>query len=134
MNSRKKTEYPEWVERYHTKGTAIKKIRDNYYLYKVTSRYLKEKTYPVSIQTYIGKIDEEKGLIRPSEISFSPGKDSLLLFKDIFPLDQYDVKERKLLENIPLICINKTCYTGKLDDRIIRLILKHYSYNEGIVS
>ena len=59
----KKINYPDWVERCHTKGTSIKRVRNGYALYKCTSVYDKEKGYPRSVQKYIGMIDEEKGLI-----------------------------------------------------------------------
>lgn len=134
MNTKKKTNYPDFAERYHTKGTSIKKIRDNYYLYKVTSHYVKGKGYPVSEQTYIGRIDEEKGLIRSTSVSFTPGKDEILLFSDVFSLSAYSESEKKLLENIPVLCIGKTFYTGKLDKKIISLIAKNYSYDEGVIS
>ena len=77
--------YPDWVEKHHTKGTSVKQIRDNYYLYAVTSHYSREKGYPVSEQRYIGKITEE-GLIEPDKISFIPGVDKLVLFRDVFDL------------------------------------------------
>ena len=64
--------YPDWVEKHHTKGTSVKQIRDNYYLYAVTSHYSREKGYPVSEQRYIGKITEE-GLIVGGEILFLQG-------------------------------------------------------------
>lgn len=57
--------YPDWVEKQHVKGTSIKQIRDNYYLYSVTSHYSKEKGYPVSEQRYIGKITEYSGVAEP---------------------------------------------------------------------
>lgn len=131
---KEKKKYPDWVEKYHTKGTSIKKIRDNYYLYRVTSYYSDKKPYPVAVQTYIGKIDETKGLIKPRNISFTPGKDSLLLFKDVFSLDLYDEEERKILGNIPVIYTDGICCSGKLDNKVITLIRKHYSYNEGVIS
>ena len=51
--------YPEWVEKQHKKGTSIKVINGNYYLYKVTSKRVKEKPYPVSIQQYLLMCDKE---------------------------------------------------------------------------
>ena len=32
-------EYPDWVVKYKTKGTAIEKRRDKYYLTKIRSRW-----------------------------------------------------------------------------------------------
>lgn len=134
MNTKEESKYPDYVERYHTKGTSIKKIRDNYYLYRVTSFYVKGKGYPLSRQTYIGRIDKEKGLIRKKAVSFTPGKDEILLFGDVFSLSAYSEKEKALLKNIPVLCVDKICYTGKLDKKIVSLIAKNYSYDEGVVS
>lgn len=50
--------YPDWVEKYKKEGTSVKKIGENYYLYKVTSERVAGKKYPVSRQTYIGKVTE----------------------------------------------------------------------------
>lgn len=49
---------PEWAKKYQKPGTSIKRIGNNYYLYRATSRWNSEKGYPESIQTYIGKITE----------------------------------------------------------------------------
>ncbi len=134
MNTKEKAKYPDFVEKYHTEKTAVKKIKDNYYLYEVTSVYVKGKGYPVSRQTYIGRIDEKKGLIRKRTVSFSPGKDEILLFGDIFSLSAYNEEEKALLKSVPVIRIGKTCVTGKLDKRIVSLIRRNYSYDEGIIS
>ncbi len=53
---------PEWVEKYKTAGTTIKKINGGYYLYAATSKREVGKKYPVSVQTYIGRITED-GLV-----------------------------------------------------------------------
>lgn len=50
--------HPEWVEKYKSKGTSVKKIGESYYLYKVTSVREKGKKHPVSQQIYIGKVTE----------------------------------------------------------------------------
>lgn len=49
---------PEWVKKHKTPGTTIKAIGNNYYLYFATSSYDKNSQYPISHQTYIGKITE----------------------------------------------------------------------------
>lgn len=48
--------YPEWVQRQKTKGTTVKKVGNNYYLYKHSSKRVPGKKYPVPKDTYIGKI------------------------------------------------------------------------------
>ena len=54
---------PEWVENHKKPGTTVKKIGKNYYLYFATSSRKPGKKYPVSEQTYIGKITPD-GVIR----------------------------------------------------------------------
>ena len=48
--------YPDWVQKYRTRGTTVKKVGDSYYLYKRTSRRVPGKKYPQPVDTYIGVI------------------------------------------------------------------------------
>lgn len=48
--------YPEWVQAQKRKGTTIKKVGENYYLYKHSSKRVPGKKYPVPVDTYIGII------------------------------------------------------------------------------
>ena len=52
--------YPDWVQKYRTKGTTVKKKGDSYYLYKRTSRRVKGKKYPQPVDTYIGVITRKE--------------------------------------------------------------------------
>lgn len=51
--------YPEWVQRHKEKGTTVKKVGENYYLYKHSSKRVPGKKYPVPVDTYIGRITPE---------------------------------------------------------------------------
>ncbi len=51
--------YPDWVQKYRTKGTTVKKNGDIYYLYKRTSKRVPGKKYPQAVDTYIGVITPE---------------------------------------------------------------------------
>ena len=128
----KRKQYPDWVERHHKKGTSIKQIRDNYYLYSVTSHYSKEKGYPVSEQRYIGKITEQ-GLIEPDKISFIPGIDKLVLFRDIIDIDKVAEKDRMVISDIPVLTIGNSVYTGKLAKKQITVIKKYFGYDNGVI-
>lgn len=58
-------DYPDWVTKYKTKGTAIHYIRGHYYLYEITSKWNKEKKRPQKITgRYLGVITPE-GLQKP---------------------------------------------------------------------
>lgn len=51
--------YPDWVQKYRTQGTTVKKKGDAYYLYKRTSKRVPGKKYPQPVDTYIGIITPE---------------------------------------------------------------------------
>lgn len=55
--------YPEWAEKYRSKGRTLRKVRDGYGLYECTSIYVKGEKYPKSKQTYLGMITETDGFI-----------------------------------------------------------------------
>lgn len=58
-------DYPDWVLKQKTKGTEIRNIGSNYYLYKIRSEWDKVKKRPKKITgDYLGRITEE-GLIKP---------------------------------------------------------------------
>ncbi len=62
--------YPDWVQKYRTKGTTVKKKGDSYYLYKRTSRRVKGKKYPQPVDTYIGVITPD-GVIQSNKRKIS---------------------------------------------------------------
>ena len=51
--------YPDWVQKHRTKGTTVKKVGRNYYLYKHTSKRVPGKKNPVPVDTYLGVITPE---------------------------------------------------------------------------
>jgi hypothetical protein len=55
--------YPDWVNEYKEKGTSVKKVGNEYYLYRSTSKRVPGKKYPQPVETYIGAITKE-GVIR----------------------------------------------------------------------
>lgn len=62
------TSYPDWVLKHKTKGTEIRKIGERYYLYKITSRWSKEKKRPVKVTLgFLGTITET-GLVKSRTI------------------------------------------------------------------
>jgi len=55
--------YPEWVNACKEKGTSVKKVGNEYYLYRSTSKRVPGKKYPQPVETYIGTITKE-GVIK----------------------------------------------------------------------
>lgn len=58
-----KNQYPEWVEKYRTKGCTIRKVRNGYGLYRCTSVSDPNLPYPKSKQEYLGMVTEKDGFI-----------------------------------------------------------------------
>lgn len=48
--------YPDWVNAFKKKGTSVKKVGNEYYLYRSTSKRVPGKKYPQPVQEYIGTI------------------------------------------------------------------------------
>ena len=55
--------YPDWAEKYRSKGRTIRKVRNGYGLYQCTSVYVPGQKYPKSVQKYLGMITEKDGFI-----------------------------------------------------------------------
>ena len=51
--------YPDWVNAFKGKGTSVKKVGNEYYLYRSTSKRIPGKKYPQPVETYIGTITKE---------------------------------------------------------------------------
>jgi len=57
------SKYPDWVNAHKEKGTSVKKVGNEYYLYRSTSKRVPGKKYPQPVEEYIGTITKE-GVIR----------------------------------------------------------------------
>lgn len=57
------SKYPDWVNAFKEKGTAVKKVGGEYYLYRVTSHRVPGKKHPQTEQKYVGVITRE-GVVR----------------------------------------------------------------------
>lgn len=55
---------PDYARKYKTKGYDVKKINNEFYLYKVSHKRVADKPYPVTSLSYIGKIDRNLGLVK----------------------------------------------------------------------
>ena len=96
-------EYPDWVQKQKVKGTELRHIGKNYYLYKISHKWDKEKKQSKKITgEYLGRITEE-GIIKPknelltnienttikefgaSKFISTKAQDIIQNLKDIFP-------------------------------------------------
>ena len=57
------SKYPDWINAFKEKGTSVKKVGNEYYLYKSTSRRVAGKKYPQPVQEYVGIITKD-GVVR----------------------------------------------------------------------
>lgn len=69
--------YPEWVQKHREKGTTVKKVGNNYYLYKHSSKRVPGKKYPVPVDSYIGKITPE-GVVKGDKQKVSTGGEAVV--------------------------------------------------------
>jgi len=53
------SKYPDWVNAFKVKGTSVKKVGNEYYLYRATSKRVPGKKYPQPVEEYIGVITKE---------------------------------------------------------------------------
>ena len=110
-------EYPDWVKKYHVKGTSIKKLKNGYALYKCTSVYDKDKGYPKSVQAYLGMITEDKGFImkrqeRPEYLEYGLSSFIMRNYKRDLLRSSYD-------HNILLVKLGIIAYVFKSLDDIV---------------
>lgn len=67
-----RNQYPDWVEKYRTKGCTIRKVRNGYGLYHCTSVSVPGLPYPKSRQEYLGMVTEKDGFIPKKSSSDHP--------------------------------------------------------------
>ena len=54
---------PDFAKPYKKKGYDIRFVNNKYQLFKISSKRVENKKYPILVQEYIGTIDSSKGLI-----------------------------------------------------------------------
>lgn len=114
--------YPEWVEKYKSNGTSVKKIGSSYYLYRVTSERVAGKKHPVSRQTYIGKVTPEG--VERTGVKIVPGETEGTILGKIVP----EVKEE--LREIVLIKAGDSWMHTKMSEEVKAELKKLGLYDE----
>lgn len=110
--------YPEWVQEYRKKGTTVKKVGNNYYLYKRTSKRVPGKKYPQPVDTYIGMITPD-GIIEKK--------------KTLITTTSVDVKEYGFSKAVQELCPEDWKAVAGSDwvDKL-NLLIVHWSPNSYI--
>lgn len=62
--------YPDWINQFRKKGTCVKKVGNQYYLYSHTSKRVPGKKWPQSVDKFLGVITKE-GVIYSSKRNVS---------------------------------------------------------------
>ncbi len=74
----KLADLPEFARPFKKKGFDISLCKNRYQLFKISSRRVEGKSYPVTTRTYIGTIDPVKGLIPKRGSSVSQSQDEFV--------------------------------------------------------
>lgn len=114
----KKIDLPEYAQKFKVKGYDVKKVGNTYYQYKVDHYRVEGKSYPLSKLTYIGKIDEKKGLIKAYT-----QKDDVVTYLE-YGLSNFLFKYKRILQRVLFNL------TGEYADKIIRLGIIYFIFNE----
>ncbi len=113
--------YPDYVNKFRSKGTIIKKVNNVFYLYEATSKRVEGKKYPVQVvKGIIGKIDEngfhrtEKIMLDDEVIIMESGfTNYILLHKEIIINDfnlQFKKKDREIILNSMICYLSSNSY------------------------
>ena len=57
----------------------------------------------------------------------------MALLKDVMPLDGYNDTDLAIIENLPVLIIDRVIYTGKISSKIEKILMKHLDYREGVI-
>ena len=110
--------YPDWVKKHRPKGTAIKYSNGQYRLYKVHSKRVEGKSYPVVVHDeYLGVITEN-GVIPPktkqvdiSDIEVREFGESYAIYQlCLTVLDKLKKKHKQMAETIYIRAIQIAFY------------------------
>lgn len=98
----KKELLPAFARQYKTKGYDVRLVGKSYQLFRITSKRVPGKSYPVLQQTYIGTIDPVKGLIPKKVVPESSRQQEVE-----FGLSNFIIKhfKRSLMRSV----FNSTC-------------------------
>ena len=84
--------HPEWALKHKKKNTELRNIRGNYYLYKITSKRVKDKKWPQKITLgQIGVITEKEGLIPTGMKRKGPVPKGKSVYKDEMQLSESEI-------------------------------------------
>ena len=119
---------PDFAKPFKTKGYDVRLVKNSYQLFRVTSKRVEGKKYPVLSQEYIGTIDPVKGLL-PKKVVVKTGVNDALVEYGLsyFMYKRFNRELKRSLFNAggnatPLtkLAIIKFIY-GHCEERFVRL-------------
>lgn len=105
--------YPDWVEKYRSKGKTIRKTKYGYGLYKCSSVYVKDGK-PKSTQEFLGMIYKDKGFVPKQEkivnsyeyLEYGLSKFIIINFNRELKRTSYDKNETIVKLGVVSYCFN----------------------------
>lgn len=119
--------YPDWVIKHKQKGTTIRYVNGNYYVYKVHSERRKDKPYPVLVQDeFLGTITEDGFIASKNKLIDITNIETLCLVdtKYLFK-EEYDSSELDVLRKVYLVKVQGKWYFPKLTNQQSEILKKH---------
>ena len=120
----KKELLPDFAKPYKTKGFDVRLVRGCYQLFKISSKRVEGKSYPVLTQIYIGTIDPVKGLVEkklssdelPALVEYGLSNFILKHFKRDLLRSMYNINSEYLL----ILAVTYFMY-GHFEERFVKL-------------
>ena len=129
----KKELLPDFAKPYKTKGFDVRLVRGCYQLFKISSKRVEGKSYPVLTQIYIGTIDPVKGLVEkklssdelPALVEYGLSNFILKHFKRDLIRSMYNINSEYLL----ILAVIYFMY-GHFEERFVKLSFLYKSFKE----
>ena len=121
----KSKDFPAWVAKWKRPGTTVKYISGSYYLYRATSVRAPGRPWPVSVQSYVGKITEN-GVIE-SGLRIEPSLTKAAVLKQLVP------SVSSHLADIILLSVNGYWYFTELTDSQKEELEALCLYKDGVL-
>ena len=129
----KKELLPDFAKPYKTKGFDVRLVRGCYQLFKISSKRVEGKSYPVLTQIYIGTIDPVKGLVEkklssdelPALVEYGLSNFILKHFKRDLIRSMYNINSEYLL----ILAVTYFMY-GHFEERFVKLSFLYKSFKE----
>ncbi|MBR1710155.1 MAG: hypothetical protein IJ719_15225 [Clostridia bacterium] len=128
----KQSDFPEWALKIKTqeRGTILKKVGKGIYLYKCTSKRVKDRKYPVVEEHYLGLVTEN-GLVRAEGFLFYPLDTEISTIAKEFSIESLPEDDKELLARILIVRNKDGWFLPKLSKSDQEIIQKYFDIDAG---